>query len=77
MLCNLAQVSTKQLLAPLLLYLHMLLWHMLQDAPVGHCWSMPEGTSGAAYARFMGSRGIRADDRLMTGRPCALWMMRS
>lgn len=30
---------------------------------VGHAWDLPEGTFGAAYARFMGSRNFSPDDR--------------
>ncbi|XP_068654599.1 ubiquinone biosynthesis protein COQ4 homolog, mitochondrial [Aristolochia californica] len=32
-------------------------------ANVAHAWDLPEGTFGAAYARFMGSRNFSPDDR--------------
>lgn len=32
-------------------------------ASVAHAWDLPEGTFGAAYAHFMGSRNFSADER--------------
>lgn len=42
---------------------------LLQDKPritdlsVAHAWDLPPHTFGGAYAKFMGSRGFRADER--------------
>ncbi|KAL6002446.1 hypothetical protein ACLOJK_034378 [Asimina triloba] len=33
------------------------------SASVGHAWDLPEGTFGAAYAKFMGSRNFSPNDR--------------
>lgn len=33
------------------------------SSKVSHAWDLPEGTFGAAYAKFMGSRNFSPDDR--------------
>lgn len=35
----------------------------ITNASVAHAWDLPEGTFGAAYAQFMGSRNFQADER--------------
>nr|CAD1821129.1 unnamed protein product [Ananas comosus var. bracteatus] len=40
---------------------------------VSHAWDLPEGTFGAAYAKFMGSRNFSPDDRPL----CDSWRQRN